>query len=250
MNNRNWVIIISVAVLLLGFVFLSTVGKENIESGGATNIVNVQTPTTPPVSSGTSSTSVTQTTTAPTSKTLAYGRVVLRSGEKAQFPGLALQLVRVFDESRCPEGVTCVWAGTLKADVRTASGLGTSTQTVELGSTITMEAENITFLSATPYPKEGKSITEGQYQLTFNVTKRLTSITPTPTSPSSAQSACYTGGCSGEVCSDRKDVASNCMYREEFACYKTAKCERQANKQCGWTETATLRSCLQSPPKM
>jgi hypothetical protein len=62
--------------------------------------------------------------------------------------------------------------------------------------------------------------------------------------------ACYIGGCSGQICSDQEGVASDCMYREEYACYKTATCERQKDGECGWTETAELSACLNSPAKV
>jgi hypothetical protein len=52
------------------------------------------------------------------------------------------------------------------------------------------------------------------------------------------------GGCSGQICSDQPDMASTCEWREEYACYKTARCEKQASGQCGWTATAELNMCL------
>jgi len=55
--------------------------------------------------------------------------------------------------------------------------------------------------------------------------------------------ACRTTGCSGEICSD-KDVVSACIFRPEFICYKSARCERQVNGSCGWTETSALKLCL------
>lgn len=66
---------------------------------------------------------------------------------------------------------------------------------------------------------------------------------PKPTKPV-ATKPCYVGGCSSEVCSDTEGVASNCIYRESFACYKTAKCERQADGKCGWTQTTELKTCI------
>ena len=57
------------------------------------------------------------------------------------------------------------------------------------------------------------------------------------------QAVCRPTGCSGEVCSD-EDVVSICLYRSEFACYKTAKCERQKSGQCGWSQTSELNKCL------
>ncbi len=72
-------------------------------------------------------------------------------------------------------------------------------------------------------------------------------ITPEAPDPTPVvKGACYVGGCSGQVCSDQKDVASTCEFRAEYACYKTATCERQASGQCGWTQTAKLTSCISS----
>lgn len=56
---------------------------------------------------------------------------------------------------------------------------------------------------------------------------------------------CKVAGCSGQLCVEQEDDGiSTCEYREEYACYKTATCERQTNGQCGWTQTAALRRCL------
>ncbi len=55
---------------------------------------------------------------------------------------------------------------------------------------------------------------------------------------------CYVGGCSGQICSDEEGVSSTCEFRPEYACYRNAKCERQASGECGWTQTADLKACL------
>lgn len=54
---------------------------------------------------------------------------------------------------------------------------------------------------------------------------------------------CMATGCSSQVCSDQ-EVITTCEYRSEYECYKRAKCERQANGECGWTQTPELKSCL------
>jgi hypothetical protein len=46
------------------------------------------------------------------------------------------------------------------------------------------------------------------------------------------------------VCADR-DVITTCEYRAEYACYDSATCERQADGNCGWTETVELTNCLE-----
>jgi heat shock protein HslJ len=65
-----------------------------------------------------------------------------------------------------------------------------------------------------------------------------------------SSTACFTGGCSGEICSDRDDVVSTCIWQEEFACYQKSVCERQATGKCGWTETAELRACINASTHM
>lgn len=55
---------------------------------------------------------------------------------------------------------------------------------------------------------------------------------------------CFVGGCSSQICSDQEGVISTCEWREEYACYQAATCERQADGQCGWTQTPELSACL------
>jgi len=54
---------------------------------------------------------------------------------------------------------------------------------------------------------------------------------------------CMKTGCSGQVCSDQQ-VTTTCEYRSEYDCYREATCERQANGECGFTQTRELRACL------
>ncbi|OGI76259.1 hypothetical protein A3C67_03125 [Candidatus Nomurabacteria bacterium RIFCSPHIGHO2_02_FULL_42_19] len=65
-----------------------------------------------------------------------------------------------------------------------------------------------------------------------------------PTPAPVATGGCFVGGCSGQICSDQEGVITTCEYREEYACYKSTKCERQASGQCGWTETPEFAICL------
>jgi len=67
--------------------------------------------------------------------------------------------------------------------------------------------------------------------------------TPTPALPGPPIAQCRATGCSGQVCADR-DVITTCEFRPEFVCYRTARCERQADGQCGWTMTPELQACL------
>ena len=64
-----------------------------------------------------------------------------------------------------------------------------------------------------------------------------------PPPPPGNLAECKPTGCSGQICSD-EDVITTCEYREEYACYQTAVCERQTSGECGWTETEELKTCL------
>jgi hypothetical protein len=173
---------------------------------------------------------------------LDYGIVDLKVRQEATFKDIKLKVVKIFDESRCPSDVTCIQMGTVKAEVESTSGLGTSTHILSLNSSFTTEAEEVTFIKATPYPSTKSVLQEEDYTLSFEVKKRAKLTLPNGTTTES----CYIGGCSGEICSDSKDIVSTCIYKEQFACYKSAKCERQKSGLCGWTESKELQACLQS----
>lgn len=172
------------------------------------------------------------------------GVVALALGESAKFGSLTITPLELIEDSRCAIDMVCVWAGTVRVKLRTVSGLGASEQTLELGRSMTTEAEEVKFISVSPSRKESEPAPEGEYRFSFEVRRRsMDEINP-------PLGACYIGGCSGQICSDEEGVASSCEFRAEYACYRSAKCERQLNGQCGWTETNELRMCLQNPPSL
>ncbi len=158
------------------------------------------------------------------------GSIILKLGEKGVFRNISIKPIEVVEDSRCPQDVQCIWAGTLRVRTEIVSGLGKSEMVIELGQSITTEAEEVSLTEATLGPED--------YKFTFAVTKRA--LAPTI-------GGCYVGGCSSQICSDSPDIVSTCEFRAEYACYRTAKCERQASGECGWSETAELRMCLLSP---
>ncbi len=161
------------------------------------------------------------------------GSVTLKLGEKGVFRNISIKPIEVVEDSRCHKDVQCIWAGTLKVRTEIVSGLGKSEMVIELGQPITTEAEEVSLLEATSLPED--------YRFTFAVAKRV---------PAHTLGGCYVGGCSSQICSDSPDVVSTCEFRAEYACYRTARCERQASGECGWSETAELRMCLLNPPAL
>ena len=61
---------------------------------------------------------------------------------------------------------------------------------------------------------------------------------------------CKIGGCSSTVCSEAsgEDMMTTCEFKPEYACYRSATCEKQADGACGWTQTPELAACLADPP--
>ena len=60
---------------------------------------------------------------------------------------------------------------------------------------------------------------------------------------------CIKTGCSGTICAEPgNDMMSTCEFKNEYACYRTAACERQADGKCGWTQTDALKACIANPP--
>lgn len=215
MNKKGWILTMIVALVLTGAgIYFS---KEKYKE-----------PTPSQIS-----------TTTPIVTYVPYGKVVIKVGDTVKFKDNSITLLRVVDESRCATGVTCIWAGTVKIEIISVTGLGTSTEKIELGKSLTTQGEKIEVISVTPYPTKDKIISQNMYQVTFEVSKK-SDVAVNPN-----QGACYVGGCSAQICSDTPDMASNCEYREEYACYKkTSTCKRQPNGECGWTQTNELKVCL------
>jgi eight-cysteine-cluster-containing protein len=74
------------------------------------------------------------------------------------------------------------------------------------------------------------------------------SVVPSIAAPlPSAKKQCITAGCGGEICqsADEEPAITTCIFKPEYACYKTARCEIQLNGRCGWTKTAELVRCVE-----
>ena len=70
---------------------------------------------------------------------------------------------------------------------------------------------------------------------------------PAQGQPIKSPPPCRVSGCSGELCTD-ESWGTTCEWRERYACFRTATCERQPNGKCGWTMTPELKRCLDSHP--
>ncbi|MES2749384.1 MAG: hypothetical protein V4606_03250 [Patescibacteria group bacterium] len=89
--------------------------------------------------------------------------------------------------------------------------------------------------------------TDGNFTLLGNEAFYLKVASETTTTTG----ACKVGGCSAQLCGEASDMdgmVTTCEFRAEYACYRTATCERQTTGKCGWTQTTELAQCLKNPP--
>ncbi len=162
------------------------------------------------------------------------GVLILRLLETGYFiNGFAIVPLKIVEDSRCPSDVVCIQAGKIRVEAEVA-GTEAVTNVFSTGSTFSFEGYKITLLSADPYPVSTKQIGEKEYRFTFKVEKEKEVLV----------GKCYVGGCSSQVCSDQQDMMTTCEYREIYACYQGATCERQPDGKCGWTETPVLKACI------
>ncbi len=167
-----------------------------------------------------------------------YGTVTLSFGQAAGFKdGLSIRPLTLMQDSRCPIDVQCIQAGTVRISLKTNTGETTDIRTISLNDRITVGGDTIIFASVEPARMRDNAPAESAYRLAFVVE-------PAEGSGSASSDQCYVGGCSSELCTDNPTQASPCIYKPEFACYRKATCERQADGACGWTQTAELSACL------
>ena len=89
--------------------------------------------------------------------------------------GLDVKIVptALLEDSRCPEDVQCIQAGTVRVRALLTSGLGTGSQIFTLNQGITTEAEVVTLIGVRPANKKAsQSIATSSYIFIFEVKKR------------------------------------------------------------------------------
>ena len=98
--------------------------------------------------------------------------------EKAAASGVTVLPLTLMEDSRCPLDVQCIQAGTVRVQVQIISGMGPSVMVMELGTSVTTEAEEITLVGVTPAPRAGISPAASDYVFSFNIKKRDLGVQP------------------------------------------------------------------------
>lgn len=102
----------------------------------------------------------------------------VRVGERVTIKkeGLKITLVKIEEDSRCPEGVQCIWAGNGKVLLKLSKGRSRPTS-MRLNTGIDPDsaaygAYDVKLTNLRPYPKKDVEIKKNEYIATLIVTRR------------------------------------------------------------------------------
>ena len=163
-------------------------------------------------------------------------------------PTVSFSIRDSFETTRSGGGYITSSKGTLKAGIIQADYVVVTKNEPSPGPEEYMEvgildSRNNKYIVVTLYDMKYRATLE-------KILSTFTFIEPSKT----AKDGCVIGGCNNELCLDKKladeGIASVCVIRPEFVCYKDATCEKQTDGTCGWTQSAELQACLKNPPAM
>jgi hypothetical protein len=90
--------------------------------------------------------------------------------------GMAVVFESVLEDSRCPEGVDCIWSGNAKIKLRSSKQKQTPA-TIELNTDVESKSSSylnyeIRLIALKPRPKSDKPVQPDEYRATLVVTKK------------------------------------------------------------------------------
>lgn len=101
----------------------------------------------------------------------------IKIGTSLTIPNEKIQVkfIKVLEDSRCPKGVQCVWAGNAKVSIEIEEG--NKTKAIELNSTVeptemSYAGYNFKFLQLAPYPTHPESSNKADYVVTLEISKQ------------------------------------------------------------------------------
>lgn len=147
MNRNSWIAIAVVAVLIiLGIFMFRSGGTVRNDSNNADSSLSGSTTIRP------------------------YGQVTLKLGETGSFRGISIRPTSVIEDSRCPQDVQCIQAGTVRVNIESMlNGTTTRQSVVGLNATSTIDTFRVSLVRVEPATKAGSTIPNSDYRLTFEV---------------------------------------------------------------------------------
>ena len=108
--------------------------------------------------------------TAPIEEDLTLREVPL--GSTVRLGRLAVTPTAIAEDSRCPEGVQCIQAGTVRIEARVADGRGTRSMALSLGVPVQLAEGWVSLVQACPSPVHPRRIDQREYRLRLMLTLR------------------------------------------------------------------------------
>jgi len=94
----------------------------------------------------------------------------VRFAETAREDGLQVTPISLVEDSRCPTGVQCIQAGTVRIEARIVDRGGGRTAIIGLGVPARLEGGWVSLVGACPYPVHGTRIAPRDYLFTLALT--------------------------------------------------------------------------------
>lgn len=96
--------------------------------------------------------------------------VTLSVGQAASVEGLALTLNKIANDSRCPRGVQCIWAGSVAANITLVSSVKSENKDMALGDApYKFGNYRISITKVDPYPAAKQQLRQDEYRVTFHI---------------------------------------------------------------------------------
>ena len=91
----------------------------------------------------------------------------LRIDETGSVDGPRVTPLKVLEDSRCPMGTQCVWAGRVKVSVRIDTGPGSELREMTLGGSQLVADGTLTLVEVLPEKKANQTIYPDEYRFGF-----------------------------------------------------------------------------------
>jgi hypothetical protein len=89
-------------------------------------------------------------------------------GQTAVAGPVRVKPLALVEDSRCPQGVQCVWAGRVRITAAVTTSSGTSTRELTLGQPASVAGGSLTLVEVQPARRADRTIAKSDYRFTFS----------------------------------------------------------------------------------
>jgi hypothetical protein len=108
-------------------------------------------------------------------------RIQISLNQEGNVFGIGLTPLSVLEDSRCPQDVTCIQAGTVRVRTRIVNGIGVASQDFELNKPVIIASHEITLTQVEPPKASDATINNSDYLFHFQIIERGSGTTTATT---------------------------------------------------------------------